>query len=96
MPNYNKVILGDRTLIDLSSDTVTADKLLQGYTAHDKNGIAITGTNPGGGGSATPGSSVKVTSIDYLVIEVLIPDPIGFGERPIPAHDVTSASGTLQ
>ena len=32
------------TAVDLSNDTVDAAHLLQGYTAHDKNGNAITGT----------------------------------------------------
>ena len=32
------------TAIDISSDTVTADKLLYGYTAHNAAGEAITGT----------------------------------------------------
>lgn len=32
------------TAIDLSNDTVAADKLLQGYTAHDRQGNAVTGT----------------------------------------------------
>ena len=41
---YNKAVVNGVTYIDLSSDTVTADKLLSGYTAHDKNGAAITGT----------------------------------------------------
>ena len=40
----NKVIYGGSTLIDLSGDTVTADKLLAGYTAHCADGTAITGT----------------------------------------------------
>lgn len=41
----NKVQLADGTsLIDISGDTVAADKLLSGYTAHDKSGAAITGT----------------------------------------------------
>lgn len=40
----NKVIYGGRTLIDLSDDTVTADKILDGFTAHDKKGETITGT----------------------------------------------------
>ena len=40
----NKVIYGGRTLIDLSGDTVTADKILDGFTAHDKKGDTITGT----------------------------------------------------
>ena len=40
----NKVIYGGRTLIDLSGDTVTADKILDGFTAHDKKGDTIAGT----------------------------------------------------
>ena len=40
----NKVIYGGRTLIDLSGDTVTADKIVDGFTAHDKKGDTITGT----------------------------------------------------
>lgn len=40
----NKVIYGGRTLIDLTADTVTEDKVLAGYTAHDKSGAQITGT----------------------------------------------------
>lgn len=40
----NKVQYGNTTLIDLTSDTVTADKLMQGYTAHDRSGTLITGT----------------------------------------------------
>ena len=49
-PYVNKVQLADGTsLIDISSDTVTADKLMQGYTAHDRSGALITGTATGGG-----------------------------------------------
>lgn len=33
----SKVIYGGETLIDLTADTVTADKLLVGYTAHPSN-----------------------------------------------------------
>ena len=40
----NKIIYNGNTLIDLTGDTVTADKLLQGYTAHDRTGALITGT----------------------------------------------------
>lgn len=40
----NKVIYGGRTLIDLTSDTVTADKLLKDITAHAADGTVITGT----------------------------------------------------
>lgn len=41
----NKVIYGGNVLIDLTSDTVTVDKLASGITAHDKSGAIITGTN---------------------------------------------------
>lgn len=40
----NKVIYGNQILIDLTQDTITADKLLVGYTAHDATGATITGT----------------------------------------------------
>ena len=40
----NKVIFGDTVLIDLTADTVTKDKILAGFTAHDHTGAAITGT----------------------------------------------------
>lgn len=39
----SKVIVGDEVLIDLEKDTVKKDKLLRGYTAHDKDGNLITG-----------------------------------------------------
>lgn len=44
---YNKISYGGDTLIDLTEDTVTPDKLLVGYTAHDKAGNSITGTAAG-------------------------------------------------
>ena len=40
----NKVIYGGNTLIDLTADTVTADKILDGYTAHAASGETITGS----------------------------------------------------
>lgn len=41
----NKVIYGGDVLIDLTGDTITADDLASGKTAHDKSGAPITGTN---------------------------------------------------
>ena len=40
----SKVVYGTQTIIDLTSDTVTADKLLEGITAHGKDGEPVTGT----------------------------------------------------
>ena len=41
----NKVIFGNETLIDLTSDTITAADLANGVTAHDASGAPITGSN---------------------------------------------------
>lgn len=42
---YNKIIYGGKTLLDLTADTVTPDKLAKGITAHDKSGALVTGTS---------------------------------------------------
>ena len=39
----SKVIFGGDVLIDLTADTITADKLLKGSTAHSASGEVITG-----------------------------------------------------
>ena len=44
MSKISKVIYGGNTLIDLTADTVKADKLLKGYTAHGSDGEVITGS----------------------------------------------------
>lgn len=59
----NKVQYGNTTLIDLTADTVTADKLMEGYTAHDRSGALITGTATGGGGG-----SVTQDQDGYIVL----------------------------
>lgn len=40
----SKVIYFGETLIDLTADTLKADKLLKGYTAHGADGEVVTGT----------------------------------------------------
>jgi hypothetical protein len=40
----NFVQIGDEVVVDLTSDSVTPDKLASGVTAHDKSGNKITGT----------------------------------------------------
>ena len=58
----SKVIYGNTTLVDLTSDTVVASKLAYGYTAHGADGQAITGTATSGGSSWT-----KVAEASYQV-----------------------------
>jgi len=40
----NKIVYGDQTLIDLTSDTVTPETLAMGETAHSASGAQIVGT----------------------------------------------------
>lgn len=49
--NANKIVYGGKTLIDLTTDTVTKETLLSGCTAHDKSGAKIIGTATAGGSS---------------------------------------------
>lgn len=42
----NKVEFGNKVLIDLTNDTVTQDKLLNGVMAHDNSGNIIYGNFP--------------------------------------------------
>ena len=59
----NKVVVNGEAIIDLSADTVTANKLAAGYTAHDKSGAVITGMMDAGGGE--PVRAKDVNFIDY-------------------------------
>lgn len=43
MGTYNKIIINDEVILDLSSDTITTNNLLEGVTAHDATGMQITG-----------------------------------------------------
>ena len=56
---YNKVVINNETYIDLSSDTVEDSALLDGYTAHDRNGALITG-------NLTPVTDVEVDGISVV------------------------------
>lgn len=70
----NKVVLSNGTvLMDLTSDTVTADKLLKGYTAHDCHGNKITGT-------ASTGSGGIDTSDGTLVAEKVVQGYVGYSK----------------
>lgn len=45
-PYVNKVSYGGNVLIDLTGDTVAANNMLSGVTAHNKAGAQVTGTIP--------------------------------------------------
>lgn len=65
----NQVVINGETVLDLTSDTVTADKLLSGCTAHDASGAQITGTltfATAYTGSGEPSASTGVDGDIYL------------------------------
>lgn len=41
----NKVVVNGTTKLDLTGDTATAEKVLAGFTFHDKSGAPVTGTS---------------------------------------------------
>ena len=46
MPNVNKVIYGNETLVDMTDATADASKIQEGYTAYIADGRKVTGTLP--------------------------------------------------
>ena len=67
----NKVIMGSETLIDLTGDSVTADSLLSGYTAHAASGARINGNVTFVSyytGSSDPSSSLGNNGDIYLKV----------------------------
>ena len=61
----NKVVLGDQTLIDLTADSVTPDKLFKGITAHNMKGESIVGIMEGGSTPSEPTDNTAVIFADY-------------------------------
>lgn len=67
----NKVVYNNKTLIDLTNDTVTTNDLVEGVIAHDKSGTQINGTlvvRTIYTGSETPSNSVGIDGDIYLVL----------------------------
>lgn len=58
---YSKATYGNTTLIDLSNDTVTAEDVALGKTAHDAYGNEITGTGAAGYVTAQNSSRTTIT-----------------------------------
>ena len=66
-PPVNKVVYGNTTLVDLTSDTVTAADVASGKTFHLANGVQATGTASGGGTMSSKSASggYYATSISF-------------------------------
>lgn len=61
----NKIIVDGVTKIDLSQDTVTTDKVLEGLTFHDATGSLCTGTMKQSTGSVDVGDFILYTKFAY-------------------------------
>ncbi len=61
MAGISKIVYGGETLIDLTGDDVTPEKLLEGTTAHGKDGDKITGTIPSKSAQTYTPSTVNQT-----------------------------------
>lgn len=89
----NKIIYNKKTLIDLTNDTVTADKLFKGVLAHDKSGNQIVGTFeqslPTGTKTITANGTYDVT--DYAKATVNVPVPSGY-VKPSGTKSITTTS----
>lgn len=67
----SKVVFGDTTLIDLTADTVAAESLVSGTTAHKADGTAIRGSlviQHYYTGSGAPSTSLGVDGDIYLEV----------------------------
>lgn len=58
--NVNKIVINGQTRIDLTGDTVDAEHLIEGYTAHDKSGAPIIGTAHAGGDAVYMRTEVQI------------------------------------
>lgn len=74
----SKIVYAGETLIDLTADTVTADSLLKGYTAHDKAGNLVNGNATAGGGdtknvqACSEYASIRTTSYSTTGIKLTV------------------------
>ena len=59
----NKVVINDKTVLDLTGDTVTPSDLVEGVTAHDATGVQITGTRPATSGTDTSDATATAKDI---------------------------------
>lgn len=59
----NKVVINDKTVLDLSGDTVTPSDLREGVTAHDATGMQITGSLPATSGTDTSDADATADDI---------------------------------
>lgn len=98
MPNNNyvsKLTINNQTRLDLTDDTVTAENLMLGYTAHDRTGAPIIGTHEDAGGAefnvAYGDTAPEDTS--KLWIKGAEPDSVKFTPKVIGNEQISQIGG---
>lgn len=82
----NKVIYGGKTLVDLSSDTVTAKDVRKGAIFHAPSGETATGTL----GTATQSEDGMMSAADKKKL-----DGIAAGAQAVPKHTYNASDHSL-
>lgn len=110
MTVYNKVVINNQTLIDISSDTVTPNTLLSGVTAHDNTGAAIVGTYTPTSGETINNQNKTVTpteerqyvmadtgytGLSQVVVEPIDSNFVGSGVSRKTSSDLGAAGATV-
>lgn len=85
----SKVIVNNVTKVDLTSDTVAANKLVSNYTAHDKAGNAVTGTIATKTASNVTVNGATVT-VPAGLYESAVSKTVTSGSAATPATTITS------
>ena len=91
----SKIILNGVTQMDLTGDTVVADKLLQSYTAHGADGNPITGTSTAIVPTGTKSITENGTGIDvaqYASVNVAVPTGTSKNVQVVQGTTRTSSS----
>ena len=86
----NKIIVDGVTKIDLSQDTVTANKVLEGMTFHDATGSLCTGTMKQSTGSVGVGDITLYTKLAYTYDEYVANSSIA-GQATVYFEDGTDS-----
>ena len=94
----NKVIYGDQTLIDLTTDTATENDVARGKTFHDASGQAKVGSASTGGSDVTwnqiqqSGTKIAEITIDGNQQDVYVPSSGGGSSTLAGLSDVDLSS----
>lgn len=75
-PYVNKIVFGNEVKIDLTNDTVNANNMLSGVTAHDQSGAHIIGNI-----ATKTGDDVSVQILGETTVVITIPK--GYFSQPV-------------